>query len=150
MLSLQTVPVPAEVPPAVLEAVVRAVAAGLSPRPGPRMAEPATGDEHVDLPALLSPPQVEALTGISRQTVDRMVRDGELPSIELRRGRRQRMVRVPKRFVLELLAELNAGTSICLADYTARWAASAADASGAGMSSDQAVAGVAAGAAGAA
>jgi hypothetical protein len=65
------------------------------------------------------------MMGISRQTVDRMVDDAELPSVVLRQGTRQRMVRIPARFVVEMLSDLNSGTRVCLKDYTARWMASA-------------------------
>jgi excisionase family DNA binding protein len=123
--SVLALPLEDTVPPAVLEAVVRAVAAALSPRqlvPVPREPE----DDGQDLPPLLSPVQAGRLIGVSRQTIDRMVADKELPSIVLREGTRQRMVRIPKAFVLQLLRDLNAGMQVSLKDYTARWLASAA------------------------
>ena len=120
--SLIGLPLEDTVPPAVLEAVVRAVAVALSPRqlvPAPRGPE----DEGGGLPPLLSPQQAAKLIGVSRQTIDRMVADGELPSVVLREGTRQRMVRIPKAFMLQLLSDLNAGVRVSLRDYTARWLA---------------------------
>ncbi len=121
--SLLALPLEDTVPPAVLEAVVRAVAAALSLRqlvPVPR----AQADDGEGLPPLLSPVQAGKLIGVSRQTIDRMVADGELPSVVLREGTRQRMVRIPKAFMLQLLRDLNAGAQVSLKDYTARWLAS--------------------------
>jgi excisionase family DNA binding protein len=64
---------------------------------------------------------VAVLLGVSRNTVDRMIADAELPSVVLRRGARQQMVRVPKAFVVQLLADLSAGARISLRDYAAQW-----------------------------
>jgi excisionase family DNA binding protein len=122
-----SLPVPVEglgVSPAVLEAAVRVVAAALSQHQ-PTPAPPAAGERDGQLPPLLSPGQAGKLFGVSRQTVDRMVDDGELPSVVLREGGRQRMVRIPKLFVLSLLADLNKGRRVVsLKEYTAQWTAS--------------------------
>jgi excisionase family DNA binding protein len=70
---------------------------------------------------------VAELLGLSRNTVDRMVADGQLPFVVTREGARQRMVRIPKAFVLAMLKNLNAGTSIpSLQEYAAQWTAQAA------------------------
>ena len=119
------------VPPPLLEAVVRAVATALVPRQPPQAAD-GHCDSGEDLPPLLSPLQAATLIGVSRQTVDRMVDAGELPSIVLRKGSRQRMVRIPKAFVLTLMKDLNAGSAVTLKDYTARWLASVTEAAGEG------------------
>jgi excisionase family DNA binding protein len=112
----------AAVPGDLLEAVVRAVTGVLAGqfRGAP---SPAAGDDgRPDLPPLLAPQQAADLLGVSRNTVDRMVGDGDLPSVPLREGARQRMVRIPKAFMLAMLADLNAGRSIpSLGDYAARW-----------------------------
>jgi hypothetical protein len=55
-----------------------------------------------------------------------MVEDGELPSVVLRQGNRQRMVRIPAGFVTAMLRDLGAGTQVSLKEYTTRWLASAA------------------------
>jgi excisionase family DNA binding protein len=114
----------AAVPEDLLEAVVRAVTGVFAVRfreaPGPDV-----DDGRPDLPPLLAPQQAADLLGISRNTVDRMVDDGDLPFVPLRAGARQRMVRIPKAFVLAMLADLNAGRSIpSLREYAARWQAS--------------------------
>ena len=116
-----------------IEAIVRAVTEAFASRPGRlREASLALEDDRPDLPALLAPQQVADLFGTSRNTVDRMVEDGELPCIVLRAGNRQRMVRVPKAFVLQLLRDLNGGARISLRDYADRWRATVASQTTAG------------------
>jgi hypothetical protein len=87
--------------------------------------QPAVNDTHPDLPPLLKPEQVKELTGWSRNTVDRMIDDGDLPHIIAREGSKQRMRQVPKAFVLQMLADLNRGVSIPdMRAYARRWQAS--------------------------
>jgi excisionase family DNA binding protein len=110
-----------------LEAIIRAVTEAFVGQPGRLREQPkALEDDRPDLPALLAPQQVADLMGISRNTVDRMVDDGELPGIVLREGSRQRMIRVPKAFVLQLLRDLNGGERISLREYADRWRATVA------------------------
>jgi hypothetical protein len=66
------------------------------------------------------------MLGVSRNTIDRMVADRELPSIVLREGARQRVVKIPRAFLEQLLGDLTAGVQVSLKDYTARWLASVA------------------------
>ena len=116
------------VPEDLLEAIIRAVTEAFVGPPGQFREEPRCfDDDRPDLPALLAPQQVADLMGISRNTVDRMVDDGELPGIVLREGSRQRMVRVPKTFVLQLLRDLNGGARISLREYADRWRATVAN-----------------------
>lgn len=89
----------AAVPEKLLEAVFRALSAPLS-------AAVPVGD-HPNLPPLLNPGQVVELMGI-----DRMVKVGDLPWVMPRKGPRQRVIRIPKAFVLAMIADLNAGRSI--------------------------------------
>jgi hypothetical protein len=118
--ALKDVVMTSELLEAAMRAAFGAALAQQAVRPEP------VADDRPDLPELLSPVQVEKLTGIDRNTVDRMVADGELPHAVLRKGARKRMVRVPKAFVLRMLADLNAGTSIRdMAAYTANWQPSA-------------------------
>jgi excisionase family DNA binding protein len=115
------------VPEDLLEAIIRAVTEAFVGQPGRHREESRVQeDDRPDLPALLAPQQVADLMGISRNTVDRMVDDGELPGIVLREGSRQRMVRVPKAFVLQLLRDLNGGARISLREYADRWRATVA------------------------
>ena len=110
-----------------LETIIRAVTEAVMGQPGRSRQEPqASGDDRPDLPVLLAPQVVADLMSISRNTVDRLVEDGELPSIVLRQGNRQRMVRIPKAFVLKLIKDLNKGTRISLRDYAASWQAEVA------------------------
>jgi hypothetical protein len=110
-------------PPALLEAALRAALAVVqSQQPA---APPA--DDRPDLPPLLKPEQVGELTGWSRNTVDRMIDDGDLPHIIAREGARQRMRQVPKAFVLQMMADLTRGVSITdMKAYSRRWRASVA------------------------
>jgi excisionase family DNA binding protein len=114
---------PAGDEPGLLQAMLRALLAEVQATRQPSEQD----DDRADLPPLLSPIQVGKLMGVSRNTVDRMVEDGELPSVVLREGSRQRMVRVPKAFVLQMLRDLNKGARITLKDYAARWSASVAE-----------------------
>jgi excisionase family DNA binding protein len=109
----------------VLEAAFRVLAETMQPRAAIQVPG-AGGDGEDDLPPLLAPGQVATLIGVSRNTVDRMVADGELPSVVLRRGARQQMVRIPKAFVLQLLRDLNGGARVSLREYAAQWSASLA------------------------
>jgi excisionase family DNA binding protein len=110
------------VPGDLLETIIRAVTEAVAGQQRRLREEPeAPEDDRPDLPALLAPQQVADLMGISRNTVDRLVEDGELPGIVIREGSRQRMVRVPKAFVLKLLRDLNKGARISLRDYAASW-----------------------------
>jgi excisionase family DNA binding protein len=115
------------VPEDLLETIIRAVTEAVVGQPGRLREEPRPlEDDRPDLPALLAPQQVADLLGISRNTVDRMVEDGELPGIVLREGNRQRMVRVPKGFVLQLIRDLNKGAQISLREYADKWRATVA------------------------
>lgn len=111
-------------PPGMLDAVVRTVLTVMAAQQ-PTASTPA--DDRPDLPALLSPAQTAEVLGVDRNTVDRMVKDEDLPSIVLREGAKQKMVRIPKAFVLRMLATLNAGVSIPdVKRYSRQWQASAA------------------------
>lgn len=107
---------------AIIDAVVQATAGVLA-----RSVPPTAGSEGnstASLPPLLSPGQAAKLMGVSRQTVDRMVADGELPSITMREGARQRMIRIPSGFIVQMLKDARSGVSITLKEYAARWSES--------------------------
>jgi len=111
------------VPEELLGTIIRIVTEALAQQGRLRDTQEFIVDSRPDLPALLAPQQVANLMGISRNTVDRMAEDGDLPALVLREGNRQRMVRVPKAFVLKLLEDLNNGARIELRDYAATWQA---------------------------
>lgn len=113
-------------PEALLETAIRALTQAFYTQRSPQAPGARDGDARPDLPPLLAPRQAADLLGVSRNTVDRMIQDGELPSIVLREGTRQRMVRVPKGFVLQMIRDLEAGARISMRDYAAQWPASAA------------------------
>ncbi len=121
--SLPAAPLPAGVPPQVLEAVVRAVAAALAPQPPAAGAAPA-GQEAGPAP-MLTVKQTAALLGLSRMTVIRKADAGELPCVVVCRGRRQKLRRFPKAPVEELAAR-GAGAQVDLKQFTDRWLASMA------------------------
>jgi hypothetical protein len=110
------------VPEALLEAVIRGVTHALYGHGSQQAARAETEDSRPDLPPLLKPEQVKELTGWSRNTVDRMIDEGDLPHICAREGARQRMRQVPKAFVLQMMADLKRGVSIPdMKAYAKQW-----------------------------
>lgn len=105
--------------PGVLEAVIRALAGALSTggTPSAPSADPA-----VDKP-LLDLEETAGLLGVSRMTVARMADEGRLPSVVIRRGRVQKIRRIPRAFVDRIVADACAGAEVDLEEYTAAWLA---------------------------
>lgn len=105
--------------PGVLEAVIRALAGALSTggTPSAPSADPA-----VDKP-LLDLEETAGLLGVSRMTVTRMADEGRLPSVVIRRGRVQKIRRIPRAFVDRIVADACAGAEVDLEEYTAAWLA---------------------------
>jgi excisionase family DNA binding protein len=103
----------------VLEAVIRALADALSTggTPSAPSADPA-----VDKP-LLDLEETAGLLGVSRMTVARMADEGRLPSVVIRRGRVQKIRRIPRAFVDRIVADACAGAEVELEEYTAAWLA---------------------------
>ncbi len=112
---------PAGVPPDVLEAVVRAVAAALAPQPAAELQRADAGPS-----PMLTVKQVAALLGLSRMTVIRKADAGELPCVVICRGARQKLRRFPRAAVEELAARGGASGRVDLKEYTAQWLASVA------------------------
>ena len=56
-------------------------------------------------------------------TVARMADEGQLPSVVIRRGRVQKIRRIPRTFVDRIVADACAGAEVDLAEYTATWLA---------------------------
>ena len=105
--------------PGVLEAVIRALAGALttvSTLPAP------SADPAVDKP-LLDLEETAGLLGVSRMTVARMADEGRLPSVVIRRGRVQKIRRIPRAFVDRIVADACAGAEVDLEEYTAVWLA---------------------------
>src|SRR5215831_3535933 len=111
--------------PGVLEAVVRALAGALTTGGTPRAS---SADPGVDKP-LLDLEETAGLLGVSRMTVARMADEGRLPSVVIRRGRVQKIRRIPRAFVDQIVADACAGAEVDLEEYTAAWLAEHAPAS---------------------
>jgi excisionase family DNA binding protein len=110
--------------PEVLEAVVRAVAAGLAPQRS-QLPGRSAGKDAGPSP-LLTVKQAAALMGVSRMTVIRLADAGELPCVVVCRGARQKLRRFPRAPIEELAARGGAGALVDLKEFTAQWLASIA------------------------
>jgi excisionase family DNA binding protein len=66
------------------------------------------------------------LLRVSRMTVTRMVDEGQLPAVVIRRGAVQKIRRIPRAFVERIVAEAASGAQVDLAQYTAAWLAQTA------------------------
>lgn len=104
-------------PSAVLETVIRALAAAL----GSGSTQPAQPGEPADSKPLLDLEETAELLGVSRMTVARMADEGRLPSVIIRRGRVQKTRRIPRAFVDQMIADACAGAQIDIEDYAAAW-----------------------------
>jgi excisionase family DNA binding protein len=105
--------------PGVLEAVIRALAGALTT--GGTLPAP-SADPVVDKP-LLDLEETAGLLGVSRMTVARMADEGRLPSVVIRRGRVQKIRRIPRAFVDRIVADACVGAEVELEEYTAAWLA---------------------------
>ena len=105
--------------PGVLEAVLRALAGALTT--GGSLSAP-SADPASDKP-LLDLEETAGLLGVSRMTVARMADEGRLPSVVIRRGRVQKIRRIPRAFVDRIVADACAGAEVDLEEYTAAWLA---------------------------
>ena len=107
------------VPPELLEAVARALAAALIPPPRrPRPSETETEEEEADF---LTAAQLARRLGVSRETVRRLAIAGALPHTIVCQGTRKTTRRYPRRFAEEFAASgLEAAD---LAGFAAAWRA---------------------------
>ena len=105
--------------PGALEAVIRALAGALTT--GGTLSAP-SADPAVDKP-LLDLEETAGLLGVSRMTVARMADEGRLPSVVIRRGRVQKIRRIPRAFVDRIVADACAGAEVDLEEYTVAWLA---------------------------
>jgi excisionase family DNA binding protein len=105
------------VPPELLEALARALAAALIPPP--RAPDPAEEEEE---PAdFLTAAQLARRLGVSRETVRRLAIAGALPHTVVCRGARKATRRYPRRFAEEFAAS---GLEVAdLAAFAAAWRA---------------------------
>ena len=103
----------APVPPELLEALARGVAAALAPRPAPSGTEETTD--------FLTAGQFARRLGVSRETVRRLAIANVLPFTVVCRGSRKTTRRYPRRFADEFAASDLDVTD--LAEFAAQWRA---------------------------
>ena len=107
-----------KVPPELLEAVARALAAALIPPP--RRPPPSETEEPADF---LTAAQLARRLGVSRETVRRLAIAGALPHTVVCQGARKTTRRYPRRFAEEFAAS---GLEVAdLAAFAAAWRARA-------------------------
>jgi excisionase family DNA binding protein len=109
-------PLPAQVPPELLETVARALAAALVPPPRPP--EPVPSGH---APDFLTAAQLAARLGVSRETVRRLAIAGALPHTVVCRGTRKATRRYPRRFADDFAA--SGLDTADLAAFAAAWRA---------------------------
>ena len=109
--------------PGLLEAVIQALASALTSGGALSASSP---DPAADKP-LLDLEETAELLGVSRMTVARMADEGRLPSVVVRRGRVQKMRRLPRAFVERMVADACAGAQVDMEEYAAAWLAEHAE-----------------------
>ena len=97
--------------------VIRALASALSAR----QSEAARQTDRATNKPLLDLDETAELLGVSRMTVARMADEGRLPSVVVRRGRVQKIRRIPRAFVDRMVADAAAGAQVDLEEYAANW-----------------------------
>jgi excisionase family DNA binding protein len=105
--------------PGTLGEVIQALAGALAAR----QSEAARPADPVSDKPLLDLEETAELLGVSRMTVARMADKGRLPSVVVRRGRVQKIRRIPRAFVDKVVADAVAGTQVDLEEYAAVWLA---------------------------
>jgi excisionase family DNA binding protein len=96
-----------------LREVIQGLAGALSARqPGAVQPAGPAGDK-----PLLDLEETAELLGVSRMTVARMADEGRLPSVVVRRGRVQKIRRIPRAFVDKMVADAAAGAQVDLEEY---------------------------------
>lgn len=82
-----------------------------------------TASEHALGGQLLDLEETAQILGVSRMTVARMADEGHLPSVVIRRGRVQKVRRIPRAFVERMVADAAAGAEVDVEEYTIAWLA---------------------------
>lgn len=106
-------------PSVALEAIARALISLLVP-PEP---EPRQPEHHAHDTPLLDVDETAELLRVSRMTVTRLVDEGQLPSVTIRKGKTHKLRRIPRAFIERLVADANAGTQVDMEAYAAAWLA---------------------------
>jgi|GEM_PF-2085196 len=107
----------AVLPPGVLEAFTRALASILAAAEAP----PGRAGGPADETPLIDVEQTAELLRVSRMTVIRMADAGQLPAIVVRRGKVQKIRRIPRAFVERVIADAAAGAQVDMDTYAATW-----------------------------
>jgi excisionase family DNA binding protein len=105
--------------PGALEAIIRALAGALTT--GSTLSA-SSADPAVDKP-LLDLEETTGFLGVSRMTVARMADEGRLPSVVIRRGKVQKIRRIPRASVDRIVADACAGAEVDLEESRAAWLA---------------------------
>ena len=105
--------------PGALEAVIHALAGALTSGD----AQPEQSADPLGGRPLLDLEETAELLGVSRMTVARMADEGRLPSVVIRRGRVQKMRRIPRSFVTRMVADACAGAQVDMEEYASAWLA---------------------------
>jgi excisionase family DNA binding protein len=93
--------------PSVLDAITQALAGALA-----AMAVATGQATAADDSQLLNIDQAAELLQVSRMTVIRLVDEGQLPAIVIRRGKVQKIRRIPRAYIQALIADATAGRHI--------------------------------------
>jgi excisionase family DNA binding protein len=106
-------------PASAIEAAMRLLTAAL-------IAARADSVEHSDSVAvapLLDVAETARLLKVSRMTVVRLIDERRIPAVIVRRGGSQKIRRIPRAFILRLLADANAGAQVDVDQLTTAWLA---------------------------
>ena len=98
-----------------LEAFMRALSQAVEPNAAPAQLTASK--------VLMDIEETAQLLGVSRMTVARLADEGHLPSVVIRRGRVQKIRRIPRAFVERMVADACAGAEVNMEQYTAAWLA---------------------------
>jgi excisionase family DNA binding protein len=100
-----------------LEAALRLLVAALITGHAPASLPGVTADER----PLLNIAETAEMLKVSRMTIVRLVDERRMPSVIVRRGRSQKIRRIPRAFIERLVAEAGAGVQVDLEQLTAAW-----------------------------
>jgi excisionase family DNA binding protein len=85
--------------------------------------EPEQPARHTENTPLLDVEETAELLRVSRMTVTRLVDEGQLPSVTVRKGKAHKLRRIPRAFIDRMLADANAGAQVDMEVYAAAWLA---------------------------
>lgn len=83
--------------------------------------EPRQPGHHAPNTPLLDVDETAELLRVSRSTVTRLVDEGQIPSVTIRKGKTHKLRRIPRAFIERLVADANAGTQVDMQAHAAAW-----------------------------